>query len=224
MALTEVILLQRMENLGQMGDIVRVRPGYARNFLLPEKKALRATNANKAHFEAQRKTLEAENLTKKADAETVSKKLDGLTVTMIRQAAEGGQLYGSVSTRDIADIIATKGFKVERNQVVLNQSIKTIGLFPLDIMLHPEVKVKVTINIARTEDEAKMQEKTGKALLADAKKAAAAALAETEAAATSENQDSEVEADAPAPKAKKARKKAASTAEVQAETDSVDAA
>lgn len=209
MAHTEVILLQRVENLGQMGDIVRVRPGFARNFLLPQHKALRATEANKAQFETKRKVLEAENLTKRGEAESVAKKMDGLVVAMIRQAAEGGQLYGSVSTRDIADAIETKGFKVERAQVLLNQSIKTLGLFPLDVMLHPEVKVKVTINIARSEDEAKMQEKTGKALAANTK------AEETTQAAPSD--------EAPAAKVKKTRKKA-NDAAGEATPESADAA
>lgn len=209
MAHTEVILLQRVENLGQMGDIVRVRPGFARNFLLPQHKALRATEANKAQFETKRKVLEAENLTKRGEAEAVAKKMDGLVVAMIRQAAEGGQLYGSVSTRDISDVIETKGFKVERAQVLLNQSIKTLGLFPLDVMLHPEVKVKVTINIARSEDEAKMQEKTGKALAANTK------AEETTQAATPD--------EAPAAKVKKPRKKANDAAS-ETTPDSADAA
>lgn len=164
---TQIILLERVENLGQMGEIVNVKPGYARNYLLPQRKALRATKENVAYFEAQKKVLEAQNLKKKEEAEKVAKKLDGLKVVILRQAAEGGQLYGSVASRDIADAVTAQGIQVGRSQVVLNDAFKTIGLFPVSITLHPEVKVGITLNIARSEAEAKTQEKTGKAAIVD---------------------------------------------------------
>lgn len=178
MAQTSVILLQRVENLGQMGEVVTVRPGYARNYLLPQKKALRATKDNVAYFEGQKKQLEAENLKRKSEAEKVAAKAKDLFINIIRQAAEGGQLYGSVSTRDIADAITAAGFTVDRSQVVINQSFKTLGLFPVDVLLHPEVKIVVTANIARTEEEAKVQKKTGKAMVAGREEEAAPAVAD----------------------------------------------
>ncbi len=164
---TNVILLERVDNLGQMGDLVSVKPGYARNFLLPQKKALRATKANIAFFETQRKTLEATNLKRKDEAEKLATKLNGLKVTMIRQASESGQMFGSVSSRDIAEAVTEAGFKIERSQVLLNQAFKLIGLTPVTLSLHPEVKVEITLNIARSVEEAKVQEKTGKALIID---------------------------------------------------------
>lgn len=163
---TEIILLERVEKLGQMGDVVKVKPGYARNFLLPQRKALRATKENISFFEAQRKILEAQNLERKADADKVAKKLDGLKVIIIRQAAESGHLYGSVSSRDIADAIESSAkIAITRNQVLMNTAFKSIGLFQVEISLHPEVKVSLTLNIARSEEEAKTQEKTGKAVI-----------------------------------------------------------
>jgi large subunit ribosomal protein L9 len=150
----QVVLLERIGRLGQMGDVVRVKDGYARNFLLPKGKALRATKANLAHFETQRAQLEAQNLEQKKEAEAVSKKLDGQSFVALRQASEGGQLYGSVSTRDIADTITEGGFTVGRNQVGLDRPIKTLGQHPVRIILHPEVIVSVSINVARTADEA----------------------------------------------------------------------
>jgi large subunit ribosomal protein L9 len=163
---TEIILLERVEKLGQMGDVVKVKPGYARNFLLPQRKALRATKENISFFEAQRKILEAQNLERKADADKIAKKLDGLKVVIIRQAAESGHLYGSVSSRDIADAIESSAqIAVTRNQVLMNTAFKSIGLFQVNLSLHPEVKVSLTLNIARSEEEAKTQEKTGKAVI-----------------------------------------------------------
>lgn len=163
---TEIILLERVEKLGQMGDVVKVKPGYARNFLLPQRKALRATKENISFFEAQRKILEAQNLERKADADKVAKKLDGLKVVIIRQAAESGHLYGSVSSRDIADAIESSAkIAITRNQVLMNTAFKSIGLFQVNLSLHPEVKVSLTLNIARSEEEAKTQEKTGKAVI-----------------------------------------------------------
>lgn len=161
----EVILLERIPSLGQMGEVVRVRPGYARNYLLPQKKALRATDANKKFFESRRAELEATNLQRRQEAEKIAAKLDKQSFVIIRQAAEGGQLYGSVASRDVADAVIAGGFKVARQQVVLNQAIKTLGLFPVPIALHPEVTVSVTINVARTDDEAKVQQEKGAAII-----------------------------------------------------------
>jgi large subunit ribosomal protein L9 len=153
----QVILLERVPKLGQMGETVRVRDGFARNFLLPRGKALRATEANKKRFENQRTELEARNLDRRKDAEKVSGKLEGKTYTIIRQAGEAGQLYGSVSPRDIAETIGKSGVKLDRSQIVLSNPIKTIGLHPVPIGLHPEVEVKVTVNVARSPEEAERQ-------------------------------------------------------------------
>lgn len=153
----QVILLQRIGSLGQMGDVVTVKDGYARNFLLPQKKALRATKENLAHFETQRAQLEANNLEHKKEAEAVAEKLQGKVFTAIRSAGDTGQLYGSVSTRDIADAITAGGFTVDRRQVVLDRPIKTLGLHDATVALHPEVLVKVTLNVARSEEEAEKQ-------------------------------------------------------------------
>ncbi len=159
---TEVILLEKVEKLGSIGDVVKVKPGYARNFLLPQNKALRATADNIAYFETMRKQLEKANEEKKAKAQKQAKKVDGAKVILIRQASEAGHLYGSVTSRDIADAVIEKTKEeVARNQIVMNNNFKTIGLFPVEIMLHPEVKAVVTINIARSEEEAETQEKTG---------------------------------------------------------------
>ena len=166
MAQTQVILLERVDKLGNMGETVNVKQGYARNYLLPQGKALRATKDNVAYFEAQKSALEAENAKKREAAEKEAKKVAGLTLNIIRQASEGGQLFGSVNARDISEA-ASELSKVEigRSQVDLNQNLKMIGLFPVEIALHPEVKVEVTLNIARTEEEAKIQKETGKALI-----------------------------------------------------------
>lgn len=153
----EVILLERVAKLGQMGEVVRVRDGYARNYLLPQKKALRATEANKQVFEGRRAQLEANNLERRKDADAVAKKLDGQSFVLIRSAGESGVLYGSVSTRDLAEIITKAGFTVSRGQFVLNTPIKTLGLHPVPVQLHPEVEANVTINIARSEEEAERQ-------------------------------------------------------------------
>lgn len=164
---TQVILLERVDNLGDMGDVVSVRPGYARNYLLPQRKALRASKNNLAYFEAQKKTLQAENDKRKAEAAKMAKKLEGTKVALIRQASEAGQLFGSVAGRDIAaELARATGVAVDRSMVRLNQNFKLIGLFPVEVSLHPEVKVTVTINIARSAEEAETQAKTGKALIA----------------------------------------------------------
>jgi large subunit ribosomal protein L9 len=153
----QVILLQRIGRLGQMGDVVNVKDGYARNFLLPQNKALRATKDNLAQFETQRAQLEANNLEQKKEAEAVSTKLEGRVFTAIRSAGDTGQLYGSVSTRDISDAITAGGFTLDRRQVVLERPIKTLGLHEIKVQLHPEVTVKVTLNVARSEEEAEKQ-------------------------------------------------------------------
>ncbi|MEP9397298.1 50S ribosomal protein L9 [Mesorhizobium sp. KR2-14] len=153
----EVILLERISRLGQMGDTVKVKDGFARNFLLPQGKALRANEANKKKFEGQRAQLEARNLERKSEAQQIADKLDGMSFVVVRSAGETGQLYGSVSTRDIADIVSAEGFSVSRTQIELNHPIKTIGLTNVAIALHPEVEVTITLNIARTADEAERQ-------------------------------------------------------------------
>jgi large subunit ribosomal protein L9 len=153
----DVILLERVAKLGQIGDTVKVKDGFARNFLLPNGKALRATEANKKKFEGMKAQIEAQNLERKNEAEAVAKKLEGKSVVLVRQAGETGQLYGSVSTRDIAEALTKDGFTVERRQIVLNAPIKLIGLHTLPVSLHPEVEVKITVNVARTPDEAERQ-------------------------------------------------------------------
>jgi large subunit ribosomal protein L9 len=153
----QVILLERVEKLGQMGDEVKVKDGFARNFLLPQKKALRANKTNREYFQSQKVQLETRNLERKSEASKIAEKLEGKTFMLLRQAGDRGQLYGSVSPRDISDIITAGGFSVSRTQVTLDKPIKSIGLVPLTVVLHPEVRVGVTINVARTEDEAERQ-------------------------------------------------------------------
>lgn len=205
----QIILLERVENLGQMGDVVTVRPGYARNFLLPRQKALRATKDNVAHFDAQKKELEAQNLKRREEAEQVAKKMDGLKIALIRQASEAGHLYGSVSARDIADGVTEKGFKIDRNQVNMDRAYKTLGLFPIKVALHPEVTVEVTINIARSAEEAKIQEERGEALIVKDERMERAEMMAAQAAS---------DAEAKAKKAEEAAAKA-ETAEEGAEKD-----
>ncbi|MDB2682814.1 50S ribosomal protein L9 [Alphaproteobacteria bacterium] len=166
---TQVILLEKVENLGALGDVVSVKPGFARNYLLPKKKALRASKANIAYFEAQKKGLEAANNKAKSDAEKLAKKIDGAKAALVRQASESGQLFGSVTSRDIAEAIAAETKEtITRNMISINRNFKMIGLFPVDVMVHPEVKAEVTINIARTPEEAEIQAKSGRALIAEA--------------------------------------------------------
>ena len=155
----QVILLERIGRLGQMGDVVNVKNGYARNFLLPQKKALRATPDNMARFQKDRAQLEARDLELKKEAEAVATKLGGQTFVAIRQAGDTGQLYGSVSTRDIAEVVTAGGFSIDRRQVVLDRPIKTLGLQPIRVALHPEVIVQISLNIARSEDEAERQQR-----------------------------------------------------------------
>ncbi len=155
----EVILLERVAKLGQMGDKVRVKDGFARNFLLPRGKALRATDANAKRFDTQRAQLEARNLERKAEASTIAEQLDGKSFVMIRQAGETGQLYGSVSTRDVAEVVTAEGFSASRDQISLTAPIKSIGLHKVPVQLHPEVIASVTINVARSPEEAERQSK-----------------------------------------------------------------
>jgi large subunit ribosomal protein L9 len=155
----QVILLERVENLGVIGDVVKVRDGFARNFLLPQKKALRATDDNKKQFEARRAEIEAKNAEARTEAEKASSKVDGSSYILIRQAGEAGQLYGSVSSRDIADEIVKSGADIDRGSVVLNKPIKTIGLYDVRIRLHAEVYANVKVNVARSADEAERQAK-----------------------------------------------------------------
>jgi large subunit ribosomal protein L9 len=153
----EVILLQRVAKLGQMGDVVRVKDGYARNFLLPKGKALRATDANRKRFDTMKVELETRNIEQKGEAEKVGSKLDGKSFIVLRQASETGQLYGSVSTRDLAALFSESGVAVNRNQIELNAPIKTVGMHKIPVSLHPEVEVAVTVNVARSADEAERQ-------------------------------------------------------------------
>jgi large subunit ribosomal protein L9 len=157
MAAVEVVLLQRVEKLGQMGDVVRVKPGYARNFLLPQKKAMRANKDNMALFEKQRAQLEAMNLKRREEAERIAERVSGLSVVVIRQAGDSGSLYGSVSSRDIADAATEAGLTINRSQVLLEQPIKTLGLATVRVQLHPEVVIPVTVNVARSPEEAQRQ-------------------------------------------------------------------
>ena len=161
----EIILLERIEKLGQMGDVVNVKPGYARNFLLPQKKAMRATNENRGYFEEQRAQLEAANLERRGEAEKASEKIDGLQLILVRQAGEAGQLYGSVSSGNIANAATDAGFTIERRQINLEKPIKVLGIHKVRVDLHPEVSVQVSVNVARSDEEAKTQAKTGKAVV-----------------------------------------------------------
>jgi large subunit ribosomal protein L9 len=200
----EVILLERIGKLGQMGDVVRVKDGFARNFLLPKGKALRATKENRTRFETMKAELEARNLENRGEAQKVADKLNGQTFTVLRQAAEGGQLYGSVSPRDIAALVTEKGFVIERNQVTLNTPIKTIGMHKVPIALHPEVEITVNIGVARNADEAARLERGEDITVArtEEQEAAAEALANAEAffepgavGATDESEDVEAPAE-----------------------------
>jgi large subunit ribosomal protein L9 len=161
----DIILLERIEKLGQMGDVVKVKGGFARNYLLPQKKALRATKENLAYFETQRQHLEAENLKHRSEAQQVADKLDGLKVVIIRSAGDSGQLYGSVNARDIAGAVTEAGFSIQRSQVILEKPVKSLGLFDLRVRLHPEVSATVTANVARSAEEASEQERLGHAIL-----------------------------------------------------------
>ena len=193
----EVILLERIEKLGQMGDVVTVKPGFARNFLLPQKKALRASDENRSYFESQRAQLEAENLERRKDAEAVASKIEVLNIVLTRQAGDSGQLYGSVSARDIADAVSEAGVTIARGQVMLDRPIKELGLHPVRVSLHPEVQVEVTANVARNEDEAELQRERGISItkIAEESEAAEAAVAlAEEALAIADDKSAEAEA------------------------------
>jgi large subunit ribosomal protein L9 len=202
----EVILLERVAKLGQMGDVVRVKDGYARNFLLPQGKALRATATNKSKFEDMKADLQAKSQAAKSDAEKISTKLDGQSFVVLRQASEIGQLYGSVSPRDLAALMTQGGFKVDRNQVALNAPIKMIGTHRVPVLLHPEVEVSITVYVARSADEAERlkrgedvtvrREAGAEEEEAEAARAAAAALFEPEALEAQQGDEAKAE---PAP-------------------------
>ena len=177
----QIILLERIEKLGQMGDLVNVKPGYARNYLLPQGKALRANKANMERFESERAQREADNLTERSEAETEAKKMDGLAVNMVRAASEMGQLFGSVTSRDIAEAVTEAGFTIDRSQVVMDRAIKALGLTETRIRLHPEVSVSVIVNIARSLAEAETQLKTGIAVTGEVNDGADDAPAEQQA-------------------------------------------
>ena len=188
----EIILLERVEKLGQIGDVVKVKPGFARNYLLPQKKALRATKANLAVFEKQRAQIEANNLAAKGEAENVAGRMDDVHIVIIRQAGDSGQLYGSVSARDIAEALTAGGYTVNRGQVAIEQPIKTLGLEKVRIRLHPEVSVVVTVNVARSAEEAEMQRQRGGMIVAsvlEEEEAAAEAAAAAAAEAAAEAED-----------------------------------
>ncbi len=201
----EVVLLERVEKLGQMGEVVNVKDGYARNYLLPQSKALRATKANLAQFETQRAQLEARNLEAKKEAEGVAEKLDGQQFVIIRQASEAGSLYGSVAARDVAEVATEGGFTVEKRQIVLDKPVKELGLHDMRVVLHPEVAATITINVARSEEEAALQA-TGKSIQdlraeedAEAEFDIAELFDDVGSAATLDENGEEIPSDGPAP-------------------------
>jgi large subunit ribosomal protein L9 len=210
----EVILLERIERLGNLGQTVKVRPGFARNFLLPNKKALRATKANLELFEKQRAEIEARNAAERATAETLAKKMDGLKLVVIRQASEMGQLFGSVTARDVVEVAKEAGQELSRNQVQIDTPIKTLGLFTVKIKLHPEVTAKVTVNVARSPEEAVVQAEKGVAVIK-----AAAEKAQVEAAfgAPVEGAEEAATAEEKPKKAKKSKKADADKVDEKAE-------
>jgi large subunit ribosomal protein L9 len=204
----QVVLLERVEKLGQMGEVVKVKDGFARNFLLPRKKALRATKENIARFEREKAQLEARNLTLKKEAEGVAGKLDKQAFVILRQAGETGMLYGSVSTRDIADAVTAGGVSVGRDQVVLDKAIKALGLHDVKVQLHPEVRVGITLNVARTAEEAERQARGENVLMTEAEQARLEAEALFESAEAAKGLTGEGD-EAPAAEAKPERKKKA---------------
>ena len=163
----EIILLERVDKLGKLGDVVKVKPGYARNYLLPTGKALRANKANLEKFEAERADRESRNAEARSAAEGTMKNMDALSVVLVRAASEMGQLFGSVSAKDIAEAVAEAGHNIDKRQVVMDKALKTLGLFPVKIILHAEVQVEVIVNIARSAEEAKTQAETGAAIVAN---------------------------------------------------------
>ncbi len=192
----EVILLERIDHLGQMGDVVKVKAGFARNYLLPKKKALRATKESREYFESKRVELEAANLKRKDEAESVAKKMDGTKLIIVRQAGEGGQLYGSVTARDIGDSLKEAGFTVDRGQVLLHTPVKSLGAFQTAVKLHPEVKVDIDFTVARSVEEANLMEKKSAEFLERQEDAEKLAKANSEEAAE-EAPEEEVAAETP---------------------------
>ena len=166
----EVILLERVENLGIMGDVVKVKPGYARNFLFPNEKAVPASKENKSSFENKRLEIEAQNIETKAEAEKIAAKIKGEILVLVRQAGDSGQLYGSVNSRDIKNTLRDMGYELDRNQISLKKPIKSVGIHNVSIALHPEIYVEVIANVARSEEEAKIQTETGEAVIAEPEK------------------------------------------------------
>jgi large subunit ribosomal protein L9 len=217
MGVMNVILLERVENLGQMGDVVRVKHGFARNYLLPQKKALRASKDNLAFFESRKAQLQADNLKKKGEAEAVAAKMTGVAVVIIRQAGESGQLYGSVAARDVAEGLTKGGFTVGKSQIVIDKPIKTIGIFDVRVVLHPEVSVAVAVNVAQSDEEAQKQAERkarGEDPVVLARTAEAEQMAaEAAAAAPAPEAADEPAAAEDAPKEKKAKKAKADKAE-----------
>jgi len=214
MSAIQLILLERVEKLGQMGDVVRVKPGFARNFLLPQKKALRATKENMERFEKQRAQLEVTNLKQKGEAEAIAKKLDGLSIVLVRQAGETGQLYGSVTGRDIAEAVTAAGFTVDHRQVRIDRPIKTLGLVQTRVMLHPEVAAAITVNVAKSEEEAERQA----AVEAPSAEAIFEAPPATEPGAGAAAPEAKADGEKPA-KAKKAKAKPAAEAKPEETAD-----
>jgi large subunit ribosomal protein L9 len=219
----QVILLERVEKLGQMGEVVKVKDGFARNFLLPRKKALRATKDNIARFDKEKAQLEARNLTLKKEAESVAKTLDKQTFVILRQAGETGMLYGSVSTRDISDAVTAGGTSLDRNQIVLDKPMKTLGLHDVKVALHPEVRVGITINVARTAEEAERQARGENVLKTEAEQARIDAEAMFENADAAKGLDGDEGDETPAAEAKpKKEKKAAAEKPAKAEAEPAD--
>ena len=219
----DVILLERVEKLGGIGDVVKVKNGFARNYLLPRKKALRANDANRKLFEAQRAQIEADNASRRGDAEAASKGIDGKTVQLIRQASNTGQLYGSVSARDIVDALGADGAKVTKSQVILDRPIKAIGVHEVKVALHPEVSVTVKVNVARSPEEADLQAQGIDVLQQMFEEEAAPIAAEEIAAAdeaeTAEAADAEASTETEAAEAPAADKEAEAPAENEGEEE-----
>lgn len=217
----DVILLQRIEKLGQMGEVVKVKPGFARNYLLPQKKALRATDENRARFEKQRGQLEATNLARRQEAEKISGKVDGLTVVVIRQAGETGFLYGSVSPRDISEAVTKGGVTIAREQVLLDRPIKMLGLHSVRVALHPEVIVTVTANVAKSAEEAEAQKKAGGFVQPGGEGAPAleTVLEQADRTARADEEGPDAAAPEPAPAAEEKPKKKAKAKKAEAAAD-----
>lgn len=217
----DVILLQRIEKLGQMGEVVKVKPGFARNYLLPQKKALRATDENRARFEKQRTQLEATNLARRQEAEKISGQVDGLTVVVIRQAGETGFLYGSVSPRDISEAVTKGGVTIAREQVLLDRPIKMLGLHSVRVALHPEVIVTVTANVAKSAEEAEIQKKAGGfvPLGVGGERALETVLEAADRTARAEDEGAEATAPEPAPAAEEKPRKKAKAKKAEAAAD-----